>query len=347
MLIPNPINIFISYATKDAEFFQVPKLAEILKGYSEIGEVYYWQEEASGSIIDYMEKHIIIADTCIFCYSKAALGSQAVKKERDMAIYSGKHIIPIFTDINDVPLSIRVEIGINIRNYGIKKTANEILRLILKNKSDSIRNSHLKISNDKSTKIVKNHKKHLIQNEYDVIIALEKFIGEIPIVSKVNYDTFGFLVHKYHVIQLNLYKKTLTSLPESIGNLKSLTNLNLWNNQLTSLPESIGNLTSLENLDLGNNQLTSLPESISNLKSLTNLNLKLNRLNDLPESIGNLTSLKNLDLKGNKLSSLPESICNLKSLTNLNMKMNQLTSLHDRIKRWIKYLKKHGCKVYE
>jgi len=45
------------------------------------------------------------------------------------------------------------------------------------------------------------------------------------------------------------------------------------NNQLTTLPESIGNLTSLTTLYLEFNQLTTLPESIGNLTSLTYLDL--------------------------------------------------------------------------
>jgi len=68
------------------------------------------------------------------------------------------------------------------------------------------------------------------------------------------------------------------------------------NNQLTTLPESIGNLTSLTTLYLEFNQLTTLPESIGNLTSLTTLYLEFNQLTTLPESIGNLTSLTYLDL---------------------------------------------------
>ena len=48
----------------------------------------------------------------------------------------------------------------------------------------------------------------------------------------------------------------LTSLPESIGNLSSLTWLYLDSNQLTLLPESFGSLSSLEELYLENNRLS-------------------------------------------------------------------------------------------
>ena len=143
---------------------------------------------------------------------------------------------------------------------------------------------------------------------------------------------------------LDLQRNKLTSLPESIGNLKC-EYLNLRGNNLTSLPESIGNLR-CEYLNLLYNKLTSLPESIGNLKCQY-LDLAYNNLTSLPASIGslkcqylnlrsnNLTSLpesignlkcQHLDLQRNKLTSLPESIGNLKCKT-LNLSSNNLTSL--------------------
>ena len=41
--------------------------------------------------------------------------------------------------------------------------------------------------------------------------------------------------------------------------------------QLTLVPESLGNLTTLTMLDLNDNQLTAVPESLGNLTALTKL----------------------------------------------------------------------------
>ena len=119
----------------------------------------------------------------------------------------------------------------------------------------------------------------------------------------------------------------LTTLPESIGNLKSLQKLDLDWNELTTLPESIWNLKSLEILILSKNKLRTLPELIGNLSSLEKLNLEDNQLTTLPESIGNLTSLQILDLRSNKLTTLPESIGDLKSLQTLYLDYNQFATL--------------------
>jgi internalin A len=131
--------------------------------------------------------------------------------------------------------------------------------------------------------------------------------------------------------QASLANQRLTTIPEWLTALASLTTLDLGGNQLSALPESIGELASLTTLDLGGNQLSALPESIGNLASLTTLNLGGNQLSALPESIGNLASLTTLDLGGNQLSALPESIGNLTCLTWLSLYGNQLTALPESI----------------
>ena len=119
----------------------------------------------------------------------------------------------------------------------------------------------------------------------------------------------------------------ITSLPESIGQLRSLEWLILSHNQLTEISPSIWELESLEMLDLSGNQLTSLSESVEQLRSLKSLFLGSNKLVSLPDSIGHLRSLSSLDLKNNSLTRLPDSIGQLEGLTDLLLQSNQLTVL--------------------
>ncbi|KAL8233112.1 hypothetical protein R6Q57_002890 [Mikania cordata] len=119
------------------------------------------------------------------------------------------------------------------------------------------------------------------------------------------------------------------SIPDTIGNLTSLTSLNLYDNRLNgAIPSVIGNLTHLTSLDLSKNCLSSsIPDTIGNLTSLTSLNLYDNRLNGaIPSVIGNLTHLTSLDLSKNCLSgSIPDTIGNLTSLDSLLLFGNNLS----------------------
>jgi internalin A len=86
-------------------------------------------------------------------------------------------------------------------------------------------------------------------------------------------------------VVLNLSRKNLTELPESIGQLTQLQYLDLFNNQLTEIPESIGQLTQLQLLDFSFNQLTQLPEFLLHLASLKELYLHGNDALGLPAEV--------------------------------------------------------------
>jgi Leucine-rich repeat (LRR) protein len=168
----------------------------------------------------------------------------------------------------------------------------------------------------------------LVKAEYDAIIAIETQLGQvIPEVTKIDHNTFGFIIKERHVTELGLSGKSLKSLPENLGNLTALQTLNLSCNQLTALPESVGNLQSLTFLDLTSNQLANLPETLGNLKELEMIYLNENKLSALPKSFGNLQKLLTLRVQNNKLASLPDSFANLGALQTLNLNENKLVAL--------------------
>ena len=167
-----------------------------------------------------------------------------------------------------------------------------------------------------------------------VLKELEKIIGKsIPQVEEIKELTFGVKIVVDNIVGLGFYNRQLSTLPETIGNLKSLQELYLSDNKLTTLPESISNLSSLQALDLRNSKLTTLPESIGCLESLQTLDLNGNKLSSLPESIGNLSSLEELQLYHNELTTLPESIGSLKSLQELDLSWNWLWTLPESISK--------------
>jgi Leucine-rich repeat (LRR) protein len=108
--------------------------------------------------------------------------------------------------------------------------------------------------------------------------------------------------------------------------LRNVTSLNLRRKNLRELPESIGFLTNLKDLDLPENEFTKLPDSIGLLLKLQHLNLRSNTLTSLPESIGNLSNLKELNLSDfySILSENNETLVLMKS--NHNNTYNRLLS---------------------
>jgi|GEM_PF-2826448 len=130
---------------------------------------------------------------------------------------------------------------------------------------------------------------------------------------------------------LNLMEcESLTTLPNTIGELTNLERLGLSYSAITTLPDSIGNLTNLKWLDLSSLQITTLPNSIGNLIHLEYLNLmECESLTTLPNTIGELTNLERLDLSCSAITTLPDSIGNLTNLKWLNLSRSQITTLPD------------------
>lgn len=130
----------------------------------------------------------------------------------------------------------------------------------------------------------------------------------------------GCTVVNYRVTSFGVTSSTsLTTLPETLGNMDQLKTLNLHSNALTSLPASIANLTLLEELHLHGNQLTSIPSEIESLENLKILNLHANQLTSLPEEVYNLSNLEALIISYNDLTEISASIGNLTNLTHFEI----------------------------
>jgi leucine-rich repeat protein SHOC2 len=115
--------------------------------------------------------------------------------------------------------------------------------------------------------------------------------------------------------------------PAEIGRYQELLELNLARNKLTSLPDELGDLPNLRILQLDKNDFESIPACVCRLESLTYLGLHRNNLKNLPEQIEGLQNLKVLDLSANQLNALPMEIANLGNLQVLGLKDNELESL--------------------
>ena len=131
------------------------------------------------------------------------------------------------------------------------------------------------------------------------------------------------------------------SIPESMGELKSLDYLDISGCNIVEIPASIGELKNLEYLNLTNSKIESVDPAIGKLTKLVALNFASNwDLNAIPETIGNLENLETLNLNGCKnLSTIPETIGDLQKLEVLNLyDCKNITEISDNLSK-LKQLK--------
>ncbi len=67
---------------------------------------------------------------------------------------------------------------------------------------------------------------------------------------------------------LNLWKKELVRVPDSVWEQTELRTLVLADNALSEVSEQIGRLKKLRTLDLGHNKLTRVPDALAELEGL-------------------------------------------------------------------------------
>lgn len=162
----------------------------------------------------------------------------------------------------------------------------------------------------------------------DIQVAFEY---SIPL-DYMDYTNFqaGVRIDLAHITP-NRKSKKYTNLNNALDNSGSVEKLVLHRKSIDSLPQTIGNLKNLKYLVLDGNNLKTLPEEIGNLQDLQYLSVKFNKISSLPKSIGNLTKLRELNLSHNKLTEIPESIGNLKNLRYLTIGKNNLHHLPYRL----------------
>lgn len=123
---------------------------------------------------------------------------------------------------------------------------------------------------------------------------------------------------------LDLGRRKLVRVPDSVAELREVQILNLSENDLTQLPRCLNNLKNATMLILSQNKLKRLPDAIIELTNLICLNVRDNQISCLPKAIISLQKLHVLDLRNNKLQRLDADISCLKRLKKLSVNGNPL-----------------------
>ncbi len=100
-------NIFMSYSTLDADYFEISKIVRRLELYPEINEVLFWEVDSKQNIVEFMEETLNKTDVFVLCCSENSIKSKAVKGEWQSAYQMVKKglmkIIPVYKDEDHIP----------------------------------------------------------------------------------------------------------------------------------------------------------------------------------------------------------------------------------------------------
>jgi len=124
--------IFISYATIDSSFFQIPRLTRILTSYPEIDQILYWESDMHDDIYRYMDSNLKRCKIVLLFCSKNSLYSDAVNMEWSSALKLNKKIIPVFVDPDNIPALLTTKLGVQFKANDPFSSIEEIYKMILK-----------------------------------------------------------------------------------------------------------------------------------------------------------------------------------------------------------------------
>lgn len=145
------------------------------------------------------------------------------------------------------------------------------------------------------------------------------------------------------VHEINLSRNAITKLPEAVltpnaglllgWECTNLVDLNISRNKLQSLPSCVWLLPKLQSLRVANNELASLLPNLSNIdvdsltQSLSFIDVSNNKLKAIPDFVFKFKQLKQVNISSNSLTSIPETLWLCKSLQELDLSKNKLTVL--------------------
>ena len=131
------IELFISYSMQDSSRLKIPEIAKELTNQFQDGlycVVHYWEGWGGypdGNIIDFMDENIANSDIFIQVCTEASMKSRNCKKERDMAFFQNKQVIPLYEQYTCIPRIFQPYKGIDILNKPVDVIVNELFNQIM------------------------------------------------------------------------------------------------------------------------------------------------------------------------------------------------------------------------
>jgi len=99
--------VFLSYSTKDSEYYELPKIVKGLECYPDIEKVLFWEADSTQNIVDFMEETLKSCNVFVLFCSENSVKSAAVKDEWQAAFQRRKKkllkLIPVYEREEHIP----------------------------------------------------------------------------------------------------------------------------------------------------------------------------------------------------------------------------------------------------
>ena len=178
--------------------------------------------------------------------------------------------------------------------------------------SDTLHFDGFNLLPDKEQQTI-NELRSLIKKELNIVLYNEEGMWNAP---------FVVIGKENHVTDLSLTNSDIPDLPMSLRNLLHLRCLSLSETHLTTVPDFIGELKSLEVLHLSKNPISHLPKALGNLIHLKHLTLNDTKIQQFPDFVKQLKNLEHLDIFNTYAKSLPNFLFEMENLEELYIPKN-------------------------
>lgn len=130
------LNVFLSYSTLDADYYEISKIVKRLEIYPEINNVFFWEADSGENIVTYMEKTLKKTNVFVLFCSENSMKSKSVEGEWQAAYQLRKDdlmkIVPIYEKDVHIPYLLKPILNVKFTKEDfdvfIEKLYKEILR---------------------------------------------------------------------------------------------------------------------------------------------------------------------------------------------------------------------------
>jgi len=172
---------------------------------------------------------------------------------------------------------------------------------------------------------------------------LELYTGKVTTLEELNFknnqikEMTEFICKFKELKILNIHGNLLTKFPD-LSKFDKLQELDIGANNISTIPQSIFDMRNLIVLDISLNPISVLPNEISSLNNLRRLNFSSTNIQSIPNQISLLTNLISLDISNNTLKSeedIPEIIFQFSQLEELGVAGLDITEIPIHISKFV------------